>query len=96
MMRAFIFALMLLASPAWGHDWYSNLCCHDKDCRPAWDGEVIFTPAGWYVKSSKETFVVGSKIIQHSLDRRIHVCQYRDSNTTMLKTRCLYLPDTDS
>ena len=71
---------------------YDAFCCADRDCREAREGEVTFTPDGWRIVPTKEILTMSDRRILDSQDHHIHICQYRDSNTAQLRTRCLYLP----
>lgn len=98
-MRALALAVLLLASPAAGHEFYSKDCCDDKDCRPAADGEVRETADGYVIQSMKTTVPFNDKRIRYSPDGRFHVCPFSamgeisgSAVTSRLDTRCLYVP----
>jgi hypothetical protein len=40
-------ALMLVSGAATAHSWYSEQCCHDKDCHPVRCQEIEKISDGW-------------------------------------------------
>ncbi len=74
---------------AYGHSFYDNACCHDRDCGPATattkiqkgDGGFWVTHGNWPAKFFRNDQV------RDSQDARWHVC-IRPGGTPM----CLYAP----
>lgn len=102
MTRNVIVALVLLATPASAHDWYSLACCHEQDCAPIPLGavshrgsDVIVTlEAGDHPMINSGSF--SQKLsgddpkIKQSQDGDYHACILPTDGGVYL--RCLYTP----
>ena len=55
-MVAALLVLIWLVRPTQAHEFYDPDCCDDRDCRPAYEGEVVERPDGWRVTTTKQTF----------------------------------------
>lgn len=98
-MKALAYALLTLivvitvgVNAARAHSFYDFACCSDKDCAPAQEGTVTWTPAGWSVVTPAIHTVVpfDSDRIRYNPHGvpQIHICEYPKNNL-----RCLYLPE---
>lgn len=68
---------------------YSPECCHDRDCSPAPDGEVVPVPGGWRIVPTAEMIPHGKT--RPSPDGLIHRC-IRTPPDRASPTLCLYVP----
>lgn len=90
-MIARLLALTLAFTPVvvLAHGWYDPECCHDRDCSPAPDGEVVPVPGGWRIVPTGET--IPHARAKRSRDDRIHRC-IRTPPDRASPTLCLYVP----
>lgn len=79
------------ALPAHAHDFYDQFCCTGWDCRPAPDGSVKWTPAGWSVSTTHEVVPFDDPRIRFTPkdQPQFHLCQVPG----VAKLRCLYVPE---
>ena len=95
-MKALACALLLLASPASAHKWYSGWCCSGQDCAPIPLRSVELRPDGYLVTLQRgdhplagagiQTFLpLGDRGILPSQDLAFHACIVGG------KVRCLYV-----
>ena len=99
-MKALAYALLLLASPASAHSWYSSWCCrggpNGGDCAPIPLRSVELRPDGYLVTLQRgdhplagagiQTFLpLGDRGILPSQDLEFHACIVGG------KVRCLYV-----
>lgn len=85
-------ALTIGAYPANAHSWYSNQCCHDRDCRPLPDGAVEATDQGWRLVETGEVVLYGAPEERQSRDGKFHLCRPLASDKWLPPIRCLYVP----
>lgn len=84
-------ALLSICAPAEAHDFYSLHCCSGRDCSRAADGDVMWTPAGYAVKSTNEIVAPSDPRIQYSPpgEPGYRICIIPGQPTL----RCLYVPE---
>lgn len=90
-----IFAVILYLSglswaPAHAHSWYDPECCHDRDCRPVPDAEIVERADGVYIPSSGDLIPYGSSKIRMSPDGKKHLCTV--AGAVGSAPLCIYLP----
>jgi len=92
MIRALL-ALALSATQAAAHEFYSPMCCSDRDCAPLPVGAVKPVADGWQLIDGR-TVPYGDKRVQFSPDGRFHGCfRLGDPKAELL---CLYVPSSGS
>jgi hypothetical protein len=84
-------ALMLVNGAATAHSWYSEQCCHDKDCHPVRCQEIEKISDGWlwHDKATKRRHWFPHDRLHASRDDTCHVCV---SPLTTPSGICLYVP----
>ena len=88
-----VVAFFLLVNYAFGHDWYDNECCNDKDCSPVDYSEVQEHSDG-SITFRHCHFPASSHRIRKSKDGEWHVCIAPlgpDNNSTGY-CYCVYKP----
>jgi hypothetical protein len=80
MLRAFVLAFTLYINSAYGHEWYPQHCCSDRDCHPVDCAEITTTP-DYYIW---HTLRFPKNASYPSLDGACHVC------TSGAMPRCLF------
>ena len=92
-MRTQVAAAMMFAfiAAAEGHSWYSEKCCHDKDCHPVACEEIEKISDGWLWrdKATKQRHWFPHDRLHASHDDTCHVCV---SQLTTPSGICLYVP----
>jgi hypothetical protein len=83
--------LLLLNGAAAAHSWYSEKCCHDKDCHPVPCEEIEKISDGWLWrdKATKLRHWFPHDRLHASHDDACHVCV---SPLTRPSGICLYVP----
>jgi hypothetical protein len=84
-------AVMLVTGPATAHSWYSEKCCHDKDCHPVPCEEIEKISDGWIWRdlATKQRHWFPHDRLKASHDDACHVCV---SPMTIASGICLYMP----
>lgn len=67
------------------------LCCSDRDCRQAGDGEVRETPQGYLLVTTGEVVPYRNYRVKPSPDGLFHVCQ-QAGNFDTGRVLCLFAP----
>lgn len=93
---AVLCAVALLAAAVWSckahaHEFYDQWCCTGRDCMPAPEGAVTWTPAGWSVSTTHEVVPFNDPRIRYTPkdQPQFHLCQVPGVGTL----RCLYVPE---
>lgn len=94
---AVLCAVALLAAAVWScgkaraHEFYDQWCCTGKDCMPAPEGSVTWTPAGWSVSTTHEVVPFNDPRIRYTPkdQPQFHLCQVPG----LSRLRCLYVPE---
>ena len=79
-----VILLVLLVSPARGHDWYDRDCCSNNDCKPIASCSEITEHLNGGAKWDK--YVFQKKNVRPSHDSKCHVCIQPSSDSPM----CVY------
>lgn len=88
---AVLVILLLSVQMPQAHSWYSNNCCHDRDCAPLPDGAVEATSAGWRLIETGEIVPYGGAKERDSQDSHFHLCRPHGQGK-VAPIRCLYVP----
>jgi len=73
---AALVALMMLAAPAAGHEWYDPACCNEVHCHPVADGVVQQLGFGVSVRLDTHTLTIpySDPRLRWSRDDHDHIC----------------------
>lgn len=95
-MSGAIMASSVVFAEARAHEFYSEECCDQRDCRPEmFAGEVRETTRGYEIPALKQTIPYRDSRIKSSPDKRFHLClfsMYTPGVGSALAVRCLYVP----
>src|SRR5262245_28550908 len=83
--------LMLISGAANAHSWYSNECCHDKDCHPIPCEQIEKIGDGWLWRdaATKQRHWFPHDRLKVSHDDACHVCVSPETRPSGI---CLYVP----
>ena len=71
------------------HEFYSQECCENKDCKPVACEEIISVDGGWMWRSIKFRF----DMMKMAPDGNCHVCIATNAfHASANGPRCIYLP----
>lgn len=71
------------------HDFYSIVCCDDKDCHPIDEKRVRHMGSDYLVDNK---WIFSASEVKYSPDSKYHLCD----PTPDIKPRCLYIPPKNS
>ncbi len=92
MLKTIAISALFLATAAYGHSFYSPLCCSNHDCKPIPVGDVKATPGGWQIIITGEVIEYGSYRVKDSPDGKFHRCAMSANFSEQGHTLCLYVP----
>lgn len=82
-------ALLVWASAAHPHSWYSDACCNETDCHPVEYDTVEELPKGeWIYHPLKLKFTKAQ--VKMSQDKKFHVCYAKNEYSAGYTPRCIY------
>jgi len=106
-MRLLAAIMIMMVSPAYGHDFYDFNCCDDKDCHPVERGMVVFGfldgASGYYINDRQPGITEFFPEIENdkpntriflSQDFQNHICRPQSGGQDYggrISTRCIYV-----